>query len=71
MNDQFGTINQFPISDVTLEKSVLTFTTPVLGQGGQQTTIKYKMTISGETMKGEIQIPDMGLTGAWEAVRKK
>lgn len=71
MNDQFGTINQFPISDVTLEKSVLTFTTPVLGQGGQQTTIKYKMTISGETMKGEIQIPDMGMTGAWEAVRKK
>ena len=29
------------------------------------------VTISGETMKGEIEVPEMGLTGAWEASKKK
>jgi len=71
MSDQYETINEFPIGDVTLEKGVLSFTTPVIGPGGQQTTMKYKMTISGETMKGEIEIPEMGMTGAWEAARRK
>jgi len=71
MSDQYGTINQFPISDVTLEKGVLSFSSPVAGPGGQQATIKYKMTLAGNTMKGEMEIPEMGMTGAWEAAKKK
>jgi len=71
MSDQYGTINQFPISDVTLEKGVLSFSSPVVGRGGQQATIKYKMTLAGDTMKGAIEIPEMGMTGAWEAAKKK
>jgi hypothetical protein len=71
MSDQYGTINQFPIAEATLEKGVLSFSTPVAGPGGQQATIKFKMTVSGDTMKGEMEIPEMGMTGAWEAAKKK
>lgn len=71
MSDQYGTINQFPISDVILEKGVLKFSSPVAGPGGQQTTIKYRMDVSGNTMKGDIEIPEMGMTGAWEAAKIK
>lgn len=71
MSDQYGTINQFPITDATFEKGVLSFSSPVAGPGGQQATIKFKMTVSGDTMKGEMEIPEMGMTGAWEATKKK
>ena len=71
MSDQYGTINKFPITDATFEKGVLSFSSPVAGPGGQQATIKFKMTVSGDTIKGEMEIPEMGMTGAWEATKKK
>jgi hypothetical protein len=71
MSDQYGTIDQFPIGEIVLEKGVLSFVTAVVGPGGQQATIKYKMTISGDTMKGTLEIPEMGRTGAWEAAKRK
>ena len=71
MSDQYGTINKFPISDIVIDKGVLSFSSPVVGPGGQQTTIKYKMTIAGDTMKGSIEISEIGMTGAWEAAKKK
>jgi hypothetical protein len=71
MKDQFQTIGQFAITDVTFEKGVLSFSSPVAGPGGQQATIKFKMIVSGDTMKGEMEIPEMGMTGAWDATKKK
>jgi len=71
MSDQFQTIDRFSITDVTFEKGLLSFSSPVAGPGGQQATIKFKMTVSGDSMKGEMEIPEMGMTGAWEATKKK
>ena len=71
MSDQYGTINKFPISDIVIDKGVLSFSSPVVGPGGQQTTINYKMTIAGDSMKGSIEIKELGMTGAWEAAKKK
>jgi len=71
MTDQYGTINGFAISDVVLDGGTLSFTTPVVGPGGGQVSIKYKMTLSGDSMKGEIEIPEMGMKGAWEAAKHK
>jgi hypothetical protein len=71
MSDQFQTIDQFAINDVSFEKGVLSFSSPVAGPGGQQATIKFKMTVSGDAMKGEMEIPEMGMTGSWEATKKK
>jgi hypothetical protein len=71
MTDQFGTINQFPISDVVLDKGTLSFVSPVVGPGGDQMSIKFKMTLSGDAMKGEIEVPEMSMKGAWEATKRK
>lgn len=71
MTDQYGTINQFPISDVVLDKGTLSFSTPVVGRGGEQMSIKFQMTLSEDAMKGEIEVPEMGMKGAWEAAKKK
>lgn len=71
MTDQYGTINQFPISDVVLDVGTLSFSSPVVGPGGEQMSIKFKMTLSGGAMKGEIEVPEMGMKGAWEAAKIK
>jgi hypothetical protein len=71
MTDQYGTINQFPISDVVLDKGILSFSAPVVGRGGEQMSLKFKMTLSEDAMKGEIEVPEMGMKGAWEAAKKK
>ena len=70
MSDEYGTINQFAIGEISFENGVLSFTTPVLGPGGAEVTMKLKMTVTGDEMKGQIDIPDMGMVGAWTAQRK-
>jgi hypothetical protein len=32
--------------------------------------MKLKMTVTGDEMKGSIEIPDMGMSGVWAAQRK-
>jgi hypothetical protein len=71
MSDQYGTINDFAISDVVLDKGTLSFASPVVGPGGEQMSIKFKMTLSVDSMKGEIEVPEMSMKGAWEAAKRK
>jgi hypothetical protein len=71
MTDQYGTINQFPISDIVLDKMTLSFSSPVVGPGGDQMSIKFKMALSENAMKGEIEVPEMSMKGAWEAAKIK
>jgi hypothetical protein len=70
MTDQFGTINQFPISDVVLDQGILSFSVPVANRSGEMMSLKFKMTLSKDAMKGEIEVPEMGMKGAWEATKK-
>ena len=70
MSDEYGTINQFAIGEISFENGVLSFSTPVLGPGGAEVTMKLKMTVTGDEMKGKIEIADMGLVGAWTAQKK-
>ena len=70
MSDEFGTIDRFAIGDISFENGVLSFTTPVSGPGGAEVTMKLKMTVTGDEMKGPIEIPDMGMSGVWAAQRK-
>jgi hypothetical protein len=69
-SDEYGTIDQFAIGDISFENGVLSFTTPARGPGGAEVTMKLKMTVTGDEMKGPIEIPDMGMVGAWTAQRK-
>ncbi len=71
MTDQYGTMNQAPISEITLDQGTLSFSVSVAGPGGAQFNLKFKMKVSGDAMKGELEVPEMGAKGTWEAAKKK
>jgi len=71
MTDQYGTLNQAPIREITLEQGTFSFSVSLAGRGGQEMTLKFKMKVSGDAMKGELGVPEMGAKGTWEAAKKK
>jgi len=69
MTDQYGAINS-EIKDIALEKGAFIFTATAMlpqGLGG----ILFKMVLSGDSMKGEIEIPEMSAKGTWQATKNK
>jgi hypothetical protein len=71
MTDQFETMNQAPAIDITLDKDAFSFSVSLAGPGGEQLTCKFKMKVTGDAMKGELEVPEMGAKGTWEAAKKK
>jgi hypothetical protein len=71
MSDQFETMLESPISEVELGEGVFKFSTYAMGPGGQNMTLIFKMKIDGDSMTGDLEIPDMGMKGAWEATKQK
>ena len=75
MTDQYGGVNG-EIKDIVLEKSAFNFTAPAIfkqsmyGQS-RQGSILFKMELSGDSMKGEIEIPEMSAKGTWQAAKNK
>lgn len=68
MTDQYEAIDG-DITNIVFEQDAFNFTAPVtLPQGGQG-TINFKMKVSGDTMKGEIEIPEMSAKGTWQATK--
>ena len=67
---EYGTLSQSEIREVSLDNDLLVFTVDA-ESGGGPIAIVFNMKISGEEMKGEMEVPDMGLGGTWEAVRRK
>jgi hypothetical protein len=70
MTDQFGSIDS-DIKDIVLEQSAFNFTAPAMLPQGGEVSILFKMKVDGDSMKGEIEIPDMGAQGTWQATRQK
>jgi len=70
MTDQYQAIDG-DIADVVFEQGAFNFTVPALLGEGHQGTILFKMKISGESMKGEIEIPEMPAKGTWQATKRK
>jgi hypothetical protein len=70
MTDRFQAING-DIADVVLEQGVFNFTVPALFGEGYQGTVSFKMKVDGDSMKGELEIPEMGAKGTWQATRQK
>lgn len=69
MTDQYGACND-AIKDIALEKDSFNFATSVKFDG-QQGTILFRMKVSGDEMKGEIEIPEMSAKGTWQATKQK
>jgi hypothetical protein len=70
LTDEYGTVSETPIKEIKLEGAVFSFSVVGMGPGGEELTLVLKMTVEGDSMKGTLEIPDMGMTGAWEASKK-
>jgi hypothetical protein len=70
MTDQYDSMFEAPIEDITLEKGIFSFGV-FAGMGSEQILIKFTMTLDGDAMKGKLEIPDMGMLGTWEATKQK
>jgi hypothetical protein len=69
MTGQYGTLNDSPVENAKLEKDIFSFS--VMAEGPQgQIAVNFKMKVSGTSMEGDLDIPDMGLSGAWSAKKQ-
>jgi hypothetical protein len=71
LTDQYGTMNESPIDEITLEGGVFSFSVKGMGPGGQEITLILKMNVDGDSMEGTLEIADMGMNGTWEATKQK
>ena len=71
MSDQYGAMSETPISEITLEEGMFSFSVAAVAGGGQEFTLSFKMNVDGDSMEGELEIPDMGMKGTWEATKQK
>jgi len=69
MTDQYGSIDG-DIKDIVLEQGAFNFSAEVKFDGNQG-NILFKMKLSGDAMKGEIEIPEMSAKGTWQAAKQK
>ncbi|MDH5384871.1 MAG: hypothetical protein OEY18_09200, partial [Candidatus Aminicenantes bacterium] len=67
---QFGSMNETPAEEISLEEGVLSFSIQVDVPSGTF-KVEFKMTVSGDSMEGELTVAEMGMTGKWEATKQK
>ena len=70
MTDQYGSMNETPVDEISLEQDVLSFSVQAEFPDGAIKVV-FKLKITGDSMEGELTVPDMGMTGKWEATRQK
>jgi hypothetical protein len=70
MSDQFETMMESPISDVELGEGTFKFATYAIGPGGGNLTLIFTMKVDGGSMSGVLEVPDMGVSGEWEATKQ-
>jgi len=71
MTDQYGSMSEAPISEIKLEDGVFSFSVFAIGPGGEELKLILEMNVDGDSMEGTLEIPDMGMTGTWEATKQK
>lgn len=69
---QYGTLTESPLTEIALEGAVFSFQVMAAGPGGGELAIAFKMEVDVKngSMKGTLEIPDMGMTGTWEASKQ-
>jgi hypothetical protein len=71
MSGQYGVLNEASLYDISLSEGVFKFSVKAIGPSGEELAINFEMKIDGDSMKGTLEIPDMGIGGAWEATKTK
>jgi hypothetical protein len=70
MSDQYGTMNETQVDEISLEEGIFSFSVQAELPGGP-IKLAFQMKVTGDSMEGELTIPDMGMSGKWEATRQK
>lgn len=70
ISGEYGTLVDTPLENIKVEKDIFTFDVMVAAGGGDIKAV-FKMTVAGDKMAGGFDIPDMGASGTWEAVKQK
>jgi len=71
MTDQYGSMSEAPINDIKLGDGKFSFSVLAIGPGGEELKLVLEMNVDGDSMEGTLEIPDMGMTGTWEATKQK
>jgi hypothetical protein len=71
LTDQYGTMNEASIDEILLENGTFSFSVVAAGPTGEGITLALKMNVEGDSMNGTLEIPDMGMSGSWEATKQK
>ncbi len=71
LTDQYGSLNEAPLSEIKLAEGIFSFSVLATGPDGQELKLLLKMNIDGDSMKGELTVPDWGMNGTWEAAKLK
>ena len=67
---EHGSLNETPLDEISLEEGVFGFSVQAEFPDGP-IKLAFKMKVTGNSMEGELTVPDMGMTGKWEATRLK
>ena len=70
MTGEYGTLNEAEMTDISLADGTFSFAVMADSPDGQA-KVTFKMTVKGDSMTGELEIPDMGMFGTWEATKQK
>ncbi len=70
MTDQYGSMSETPAEEIYLEENVLSFSVQAYVPSGTF-KVEFKMTVSGDSMEGELTVAELGATGKWEATKQK
>ena len=70
MTGEHGTLNETPAKDFLFENGDFSFSIVLEGPDGEL-AVQFKMKVEGNSMSGELSIPDMGMAGTWEAEKQK
>ena len=70
MTGEYGTLSEAELTDVNLADGIFSFSVIAESDMGSM-TITFKMKVEGDSMKGGLEVPDMGMGGTWEATKQK
>jgi hypothetical protein len=70
LSGQYGTLNEAALMDIELSEGVFKFAVNAIGPNSGELRVVFEMKVEGDSMKGRLEIPDMGVSGTWEAEKQ-
>jgi hypothetical protein len=69
MTGEYGTLNEAGLTEISLAEGVFSFAVMAESPEGEAKVV-FKMKVKGDSMTGDLEIPDFGMYGTWEATKQ-